>query len=166
MAEIHWYLVHTKPRQENTAVENLKRQDYTCYLPTVKRRRRSQMRWVQQIEPLFPRYLFIQLDQDNDNWAPIRSTRGVAQLVRFGGMPAKLPQTLIDCLSQQEQQQADDLPVFKPGESVRVLDGVMQGYQGIFDSHCGQARVHILLDIAGRHTRLQLPADAIDHTSP
>lgn len=36
------------------------------------------------MESLFPGYLFIQLDQLNDNWHPIRSTRGVNQLVTFG----------------------------------------------------------------------------------
>ena len=29
----HWYLIHTKPRQESVALENLERQGYQCYLP-------------------------------------------------------------------------------------------------------------------------------------
>ena len=32
---MHWYLVHTKPRQEKCALENLHRQGYQCYLPTI-----------------------------------------------------------------------------------------------------------------------------------
>ena len=32
---MHWYLVHTKPRQEGLALENLERQGYECYLPTL-----------------------------------------------------------------------------------------------------------------------------------
>ena len=30
-----WYLIHTKPRQELIALENLSRQDYECYMPTL-----------------------------------------------------------------------------------------------------------------------------------
>ncbi|MEN9764019.1 MAG: transcription/translation regulatory transformer protein RfaH, partial [Pseudomonadota bacterium] len=42
---IAWYLVHTKPRQEDIALMNLERQGYTCYLPRLSvekaRRRRA-----------------------------------------------------------------------------------------------------------------------------
>ncbi len=29
----NWYLVHTKPRQEQVALENLQNQAYPCFLP-------------------------------------------------------------------------------------------------------------------------------------
>jgi len=33
-----WYLLYTKPRQEQRAVENLKRQGYIAYLPLIAAR--------------------------------------------------------------------------------------------------------------------------------
>ena len=56
---MNWYLVHTKPRQEDIALSNLLRQDYECYLPTlpVEKLRKGGLALVE--EPLFPRYLFI-----------------------------------------------------------------------------------------------------------
>ena len=47
---------------------------------------------------MFPRYLFIQLDRENDNWMPIRSTIGVQNLVQFGGIAARVPDNLISDL--------------------------------------------------------------------
>jgi len=96
-----WYLVYTKPRQEGLAQENLARQGYGVYLPRVRLMRKRQGRPVAIIEPLFPRYLFIQLDTQSDNWGPIRSTFGVASLVRFGNEPAKVPDNFVAHLKSQ-----------------------------------------------------------------
>jgi transcriptional antiterminator RfaH len=43
-------------------------------------------------EPMFSCYLFIQLDDQSQNWDTIRSTLGVSKLVSFGPQPAKVPQ--------------------------------------------------------------------------
>ena len=71
---MHWYLVHTKPRQENCALENLERQAYPCYLPTLLTEKLRQGALTVTNEPLFPRYLFIRLGQGASakSWAPIR----------------------------------------------------------------------------------------------
>ena len=81
---MHWYLVHTKPRQEQCALQNLQQQGYQCYLPMLATEKLRQGRLVVSEEALFPRYLFIRLGlgQSDKSWAPIRSTRGVNQLVR------------------------------------------------------------------------------------
>lgn len=69
-----WYLVYTKPNAEKLAENNLVRQGYTVYLPMIRNRRRSRGRFKAFIVSMFPRYLFIQLDQNIDNWGPVRST--------------------------------------------------------------------------------------------
>lgn len=58
-----WYLVHTKPKQEKYALENLHRQGYQCYLPIIPSERLRQGLLTVEDEPLFPRYLFICLGQ-------------------------------------------------------------------------------------------------------
>ena len=62
---MHWYLVHTKPRQEKCALDNLQRQGYQCYLPTRPSEKLRQRLLTLADEPLFPRYLFIQLGMDD-----------------------------------------------------------------------------------------------------
>lgn len=160
-----WYLIYTKPRQEKTALENLQRQQFDCFLPMATVRKRQRMQWVHNMEPMFPRYLFIHLNTQSDNWSPIRSTLGVAHLVRFGGAPAQIPDALIEVLHEKEKQlsSTDLRPTFSCGDSVKVLDGVMAGYQGIFEAKNGGDRVNILLEMAGRYTCLQLPSSSIDH---
>lgn len=151
-----WFLIYTKPRQEQTAQTQLNRQGYQVYLPMIQQPRRRGGRRIQVIEPLFPRYLFIRLDTCTDDWGPIRSTIGVSLLVRFGQTPACAPDALIDVLRARETASGLHVvsgPDFSPGQPVRVTHGVMQGYEGIFVAMNGRERVLVLLDILGRQVR-------------
>jgi len=160
-----WYLVYTKPRQESLAQENLVRQGYVVYLPRVRLMRKRQGRQVAVIEPLFPRYLFIHLDTQSDNWGPIRSTLGVASLVRFGSEPAKVPDDFVTHLKAQEgleglHEWAE--PKMVVGDRMRVTEGPLKGYEGILLAKSGQARVMLLLDILGKEVRAHLSPDQIE----
>ncbi len=160
-----WYLIYTKPRQERIAVDNLERQGYHTYLPLLRQRRRRAGRYTQMVEPLFPRYLFINLDEQTDNWAPIRSTLGVTGLVRFGGMPARVPDALVDAIRESaDPEGVHQLPEkqLKPGDKVRIRDGAMAGYEAVFSAHTSRERVILLLEIAGKTAQVKLSKDAIE----
>ena len=101
---MNWYLVHTKPRQERCALENLQWQGYECYFLTMpaEKLRSGKLGVVEQA--LFPRYLFIRLGHGPtaQSWKPIRSTKGVSRLVTFGTTPTKVDDALITHLRTQE----------------------------------------------------------------
>jgi transcription antitermination factor NusG len=73
-----WFAVYTKPRQEQIALENLERQDFRCFLPMAINpyQRRSERKL--RIEPLFPRYLFLNAIADQQSLGPVRSTTSKA----------------------------------------------------------------------------------------
>ena len=156
---MHWFVIHTKPRQERRALENLMQQGYTCYLPTlaVERIQRGELRVT--IEPLFPRYLFIQLDTggSGQSWGTIRSTKGVSRLVTFGSEPAKVDDRLIEILhSQAGPLAAAPRRLFSPGEHVIVTEGPFAGIEGIYQVSDGERRAMILIEILGKSTRLSI----------
>jgi len=159
-----WYLIYTKPKQEKLAEAHLVRQGYHVYLPLFHSVQRRQGRYQTLIEPMFPRYLFICLNASTDNWAPIRSTRGVTSLVQFGGVPAKVPIQLIKLIMEDEQRELTGkpkIPQFKQGENIQILDGVMAGYQGIVAEKNGTKRVTVLLNIVGKSMKVEVPIDSI-----
>lgn len=159
-----WYLVYSKPRQEALAKENLERQGYTTYLPLLRTPRKRLGRRIIRIEPMFPRYLFIFLDTETDNWAPIRSTVGVNTLVRFGMTPSPVPDDLIELLKQREDSSGvQDIPMhtFKPGQTVRIEEGPFMGYEGIFLAESSQQRVLVLLDIVGKSAKARIDVGAL-----
>ena len=154
---MHWYLVHTKPRQEAVALLNLERQGYECYLPLIRVERVRRHKAQIVTEAMFPRYLFIRLDssEQGKSWAPIRSTVGVSQLVHFGSKAAKVDACLVELLRQREQQMPAQ-PLFNSGERVTVIDGPFAGIEAIYQATDAEQRSMILLDILGKTVPLEI----------
>ncbi len=154
-----WYLVYSKPRQEIVARMQLERQGYQTYLPMLRTPRRRLGKRTIKIEPMFPRYLFIRLNKNTDNWAPIRSTVGVSNLVRFGMEPAPVPDDLIAVIRDRDDHSGvQDVPLheFRPGQMIRIEEGPFTGYEGIFVATTSRERVMVLLDIVGTSARTQI----------
>jgi transcriptional antiterminator RfaH len=160
----NWYVIHTKPRQEEHARENLERQGYTTYCPYISLSKRRRNAWQTVSEPLFPRYLFIELTEGEDDFGPIRSTLGVSNMLRFGGKPATISHEIIETLRHQERDNAEtiepEVPV-KPGDRVRVLEGPFAGLEGIFQNSSKDARVVILMELLGRENRVSVDRNSI-----
>ena len=142
---MQWYVIHTKPRQEVRAHENLARQGYQTWLPLleVEKVRRGKLSRV--TEPMFSRYLFIRLDKTQSNWSPIRSTLGVSKLVSFGNVPAVVPDTLIEALQQTEGTHQEQL--LQEGDSVQFVDGPLKGLEGILQQRDGELRALVLIEL-------------------
>jgi transcriptional antiterminator RfaH len=156
---MHWFLIHTKPRQETCALENLERQGFTCYLPMLVAEKVRQGKFVALNEPLFPRYLFIQLGQgaQSQSWAPIRSTRGVSRLVSFGNEPAKVPSALVECLKRRDIERTGTIkPALHPGDAVKVLEGPFAGLDAVYQMRDGEGRVMVLIELMSKPTQLKL----------
>jgi transcriptional antiterminator RfaH len=155
-----WHLIHTKPCQEMIACEQLERQDYTTYLPIIRQPSHARTPFT----PLFPRYLFIRLTAGLDDWAPIRSTRGVSSLVRVGMNPAIISERLIKTI--QQRVDADGfhrLPVktFGKGDRVRLISGPFAEYEAIFSEQRAENRAIILLNLIGKQNRIEVPTESI-----
>lgn len=162
-----WYLIHTKPKQERLAREHLERQGYNVYLPLAEVRRRRRGRIMRVIDAMFPRYLFICLSDKTDDWRPIHSTVGVATLVRFGQAPAKIPDALIADLRGRENTEGVHIVTsnhYQEGTKVRIAEGPLEGYEGIFHCHSGNERVILLLEIARHYIKVELQASQIEAT--
>jgi len=154
-----WYAIHTKGRQERVAVEQLTRQHYQAYLPLIRAPKRRRGRWREVVEPLFPGYLFARIDMGAQSTAPIRSTRGVIGMVRFGNKALPVPETLIERLKAAETDGNGVIrkePLFKSGDRVEIASGPLAGLEAIFMSSSGPERAHLLLELLGRTNRVVL----------
>ncbi len=156
---MHWYLVHTKPRQEKCALTNLEQQGYECYLPSMLWEKLKQGVQLLSDEPLFPRYLFIRLGQGESakSWSPIRSTKGVSRLVSFGTEPAKVDADLVELLQARESSVAGGpVRLFNPGERVRVTADTFAGIEGIYQMAEGERRVIVLIELLSKMVTVKL----------
>lgn len=159
-----WFAVFSKPRREVEAAEQLERQGFTTFLPRVRARRRVRGQWRELVEPMFPRYLFLRATPGLDDLRPIRSTRGVIGLVRFGGEPRPAPEALIVELQRlcSATHGALDLPEpLTPGSRVRILEGPFAGYEAELLSQDGRHRARVLLEMLGKFHAVQMPVDIL-----
>ena len=154
-----WYLIHTKPRQEDIALANLQRQGYECYLPQMRIERIRRRKAEVATEPMFPRYLFVRLDSSDQgkSWSPIRSTLGVSQLVHFGARAAKVDDTLVDLLRQRERALPTEA-MFHSGDSVVITDGPFAGIEAIYQTADAERRAFILLEILAKPVSMHIDA--------
>ena len=149
---MNWYAIHSKPRQEERALENLQRQGFEAWLPllTVEKVLRSKL--VRVVEPMFSRYLFIRLDTEQTNWSPIRSTLGVSKLVSFGNRPAVVADELIEALQQLPEQAPQRL--IQPGQQVKIVSGPLRGLEGIYQQADGELRAMVLIELLNKQHRI------------
>jgi transcriptional antiterminator RfaH len=154
-----WYVVHTKPRQETRALENLQNQGFNCFLPIMQVQKVRNQKVQTVTEPMFSRYLFIQLDDTTQNWGPIRSTLGVSKLVSFGHQPAKVPSEFIAFLREAPPETLERM--FAPGDSVQIASGPLQGLEGQYLAHDGETRAFVLVDLLGQPQKLRMAVESL-----
>ncbi len=159
VADLPWYVVFTKVRQEQTAYENLVRQGYGVYFPRVKVLKRRRGRQQAQTEAMFPRYIFFQPGSQAHSIAPVRSTSGVSAIVRFGQEPAVMrPETLKSIREFEARQSAakdEDISPFRCDERVCVVAGPLAGLEGLI-TEVSRDRVVVLMQLLGQDTRVNM----------
>lgn len=160
-----WYVVYTRANGEAMALEHLRRQGYTTYLPKHLRWRRHARRKELVARPLFPRYLFVALSLVQQRWRPILSTIGVCDLLRRGDAPAPVPVGLVEEIQNSERDGHLDLSRtfgrLCVGDEVRVASGPFAELVGRVYDATDQGRVCLLLDLLGRQVKTCLSSDMI-----
>ncbi len=150
-----WYLLYSKSRQEQRAQQHLANQGFESFAPHILVKKLRAGKTVEVNEPLFPRYIFLKCPKAL-NLSTIRSTRGVAGLVRFGDTLARVPSALVHNLLQQQivlQQQTPTQP-FQPGDKLEILNGPFASLNAVFQQADGEQRSIILLNFLGQQLQL------------
>jgi transcriptional antiterminator RfaH len=139
---VYWLAILCKPHRETQAAAHLCGQGFKVFLPKVRRAQTPRGR--QDNEPLFPRYVFVQVNQGEVNVHPVRSTPGAVDWVRIGGELWPVPETLITAMRQVNvaDDAADEalLASFVPEVKARAED------IAAFSDPDPQQRVWALLD--------------------
>ena len=161
-----WYVVQSKPGQEQVAEINLQRQGYITYLPRCARKRRRAARTHLIQAPLFPGYLFVELDLEQDRWRSVNGTFGVSAIVCFGSKPSPLPQGLLRAIREREDEhgliQLDEECPFRADDPVAITHGPFTEQTGLFQGETpDRERVIVLLSLLGRKVSVKLPSQDI-----
>src|SRR5690242_15044280 len=83
-----WYVVRTKNRKEDYAVQQLERRGVSVFLPRIAEPERD------QVAPLFPGYLFVHIALF-EQYYRVAWTPGVRSFVAFGAVPTPVQESAI-----------------------------------------------------------------------
>jgi transcriptional antiterminator RfaH len=161
-----WYVVHTHLRQESRVQSNLCSWRVETLNPKVQDRRYNPFsgRPVIMVKSLFPQYIFARF-KANELLPKIRLTRGVHSIVSFGSGPVPISEELIDLLKSRID--ADGFvkfgEVINPGDEVRIKNGPLRNFTGVFERGAKSAeRVIILLNTVSYGPRITIEKTLIE----
>jgi len=161
-----WYTIYAKPRQEERAASNLRAWNIETFAPKLKERRYRSLRGqpIQVVKPLFPRYIFARFDASK-LLHKVWFTRGVNSVVSFGGHAVVVSEEIISNIRSRTSEDGfirtgEELTV---GDKVRVKDGLLHGFEGVFESKTkASTRVKLLLNAVNYQCRIEIERDLIE----
>ncbi|MGB3304731.1 MAG: transcription termination/antitermination protein NusG [Thermomicrobiales bacterium] len=166
-AEGQWYVLHTYSGYENkvkktieSRVEALDMGDrvFEIVVPTQEEVeiRQGQRHNVQR--KVFPGYVLVRMEMDEDTWYQLRNTPGVTGFVSFNNKPVSL--------TEQEAQNVLKGMVAEPpkvkiqfalGDTVRIVDGPFADFRGEIDEiNNEKGKIKVLVSFFGRETPVEL----------
>lgn len=160
----HWYAVQAKSHKESRAVHHLLQITIPTFLPLIEVIRRCGARRLARLEPLFPGYLFVQLegmDSKPASWDAVRWTPGVKSILGFDGAPLSVPDPIIEAIKTRvaELGFVRSALRFGPHDRVVIQRGPMEGLEAVFEGPVSRSgRVQILMHLLGQQRRVQVDA--------
>jgi transcriptional antiterminator NusG len=167
-----WYVVHTYAGYENkvkanlaSRIQSMNMEDkiYDVVVPTeeVMELKSGKMQAVQK--KVFPGYILVRMELDDDSWYVVRNTPGVTGFVGSGAKPTPLePAEVTKILAPKTEDRPKPKLEYEVGEVVSVIGGAFNGYSGPVNAiDVDKQRVTVLLDLFGRETPVELTFEQV-----
>lgn len=153
-----WIIARNKPNQDKTALLNLERQNFEFFQPTFKTISRVRNKFKEIIKPVFPGYIFIAVNLEENNWHKINNTRGISSIILFGNEIPLIRYELIKELKCNFSLNNDPKTTdqFEIGMSAKITNGPFAQLIGKIEEIGADQRIWILLDVLGTQTRVSI----------
>ena len=162
-----WYVIHTYSGYENKVKANLdhritsmdmERKIFEVVIPTedVMEIKSGQKQITQK--KVFPGYILVNMQLDDDSWYVVRNTPGVTGFVGSSNKPVPLSNEEVDkILYQVVAGKPKPKTEFTEGQSIKVIAGPLADFTGtISEINLDQNKLKVLVSIFGRETPVEL----------
>jgi len=155
-----WFAVHTLPFAEQRAQANLDNQGFRTFMPKRHKTVRHARKLTTVEAAFFPRYLFVTLDLEQDQWRSVNGTYGVARLVMRGDLPQPVPRGVVEALlaSTDDEGMLHLADKLRAGSPVRLLAGPFADQLAVLEHLDESGRTRLLIDILGRKVSISTGA--------
>ena len=153
---INWYLLFTKAKEEHRVRRNLEVLGLDTYLPVMPVTK-SKSREENAFEPMFPRYVFVSMDENAVNFSAIRYVRGIVDFVHFGESVATVPHEVMTSIRTAEKEcLMQARPVVKAGDKVLIKKGPFRDIDAVVVAKKSADRVIILIEVLRNSTVIEV----------
>jgi len=170
MAELaQWYVLHTYSGYENTVQASIFKARENRHMEDLIQDVNIPMETVTEIEDgksvtkerkTFPGYVLVKMILTNESWQVVRNVRGVTGFVGSDGKAIPLTEEEILALGVEKREITIG---FQVGDSVKILDGPLEGYIGTVDElEPERNRVRVAVSMFGRETPVDLELDQVE----
>ena len=168
--DARWYVVHTYSGYENAVAdsivktaENRKMQDLILEvnipMETVTEITDTQQQKTVE-RKVFPGYVLVKMVLTDESWHVVRNVRGVTGFVGSGNKAVPLSDEEILALGVERHDIQID---FSLGDTVKVVDGPLSGFNGVIDEiELDKRRVRVIVSMFGRETPVDLDFEQIE----
>ncbi len=159
----NWYLIQFNRNAQHIAERNLNQQGFKTFLPLQEFTGKHGSKFSTTLKPLFPGYMFVQIEPDGAPWRKIKSTLGVSRLICQDGMPKMVPHGVVSGLISRCDGSGKLLPptAIQCGDAVEVQSGALANFIATVESIDSNRRVWLLMDLMGQITRVQLASEQL-----
>ena len=164
-----WYVLHTYSGYENTVAASIMKARENRHMEDLILELSIPMETVTEIEDgktvtkerkVFPGYVLVKMILTDESWHLVRNVRGVTGFVGSGGKAIPLTEDEILALGVEKREISIGFAV---GDSVKVLDGPLEGFFGTVDElEPERNRVRVTLSMFGRETPVDLELDQVE----
>jgi transcriptional antiterminator NusG len=168
-----WYAVHTYSGHENKVKTNIERRAESLRLkdkinriliPVEEETRNRDGKRTTIKRKVFPGYVLIEMELDDQTWYLVKNTIGVTGFVSSGNKPVPLldreVQSILDALAGEGMKTR---PAWQKGEVIRVTAGPFADFNGnIEEINTDKQKVKVLISIFGRDTPVELDFNQIE----
>jgi transcription termination/antitermination protein NusG len=164
-AELNWYVVHVKSRQEFVVSAELGRSGVDAFLPSVTKLRQWKDRKKQVKFALFPGYLFVHIPPHQAEHRTVLKTRGVVTFVCLEkGNPTPVPSEEIASLRSMIESgvELDVYPHLELGARVIVRRGPLRDAVGVLVKKENHTLFVVNIGILGRSAGVKVSAEDLE----
>ncbi len=171
--ERRWYILHAYSGQEERVKKNLEQRVTTMdighkifkvIIPTEDEIEIKDGQRKAVAKKVFPGYLLVEMEMDDESWYVVRNTPGVTGFVSAEDerdkrpKPVPLEQREVDSILKQIESHQPRVRVgYAKGQSVRIADGPFVDFMGIVEEvYAERSKVKVLVSFFGRETPVEL----------
>jgi transcriptional antiterminator NusG len=162
-----WYVIHVYTGYEDSVAKNIKHRAETMdmkdkifnvMVPKEKKIKVKGGKRVTVEERIFPGYVLVEMNVDDDSWYLVRNTPNVTGFVGSGVVPSPISEDEIEALKKRMGVKEPKYKIdFSKGSLVKITDGAFKEQEGkVNEIDEERGKVTILVNMFGRETPVTL----------